>query len=461
MNLRKILKKMGVGVAGALISFSLMAWTSFAATLPTEASVQQTQTAQPQTVQQIQNNPVNSQMVYLKVKAEVAEDFTAPINISYYGANGHEFSVSLQTENGYVTTIPVAQDAYTLKGLSSPAGIDMEIAKSFSLINAEAGKLYYLPVSVYQSTIQQEAEQTYINVKISAKEAVAAIGYVGAISVNYTGTNGNYFYATLTADNDYTMELQILKDIYSLNAITVESGYEADAMYSFDLSAATKENTYLLDVRMSVVTEPVTTVTEEVLITEGFQAAPTAPVVTAPTTGTAQTQVQTGTKNGLVYLSAPEGYNGNLIIGYTGLNGNNFVVSLNKSNSYTAIVSGGIKYDTYTLSQIQESENSGYAFSAPNVITVKAEDEDPYIITVSVSNKQGSNNTNSAGIMDNLSMQNIFSMIALIVLIIIAGVYGYKKLKGSRNDYSGVDDEYYSEAAKSPSIEEEDKEDNL
>ena len=457
MNLRKIMTKMGVSVACAVMSFSLLTGTSFASTLPTEASVQQMQSVQPQTIQQ---TPVAASSVYLKVKAEVAENFTAPISISYYGVNGNEFSVTLQTENGYVTTVPVVQDSYTLKGLSSPAGIDMEIAKSFSLIGTEAGKLFYLPVSVYQSTIQQEAEQTYINVKVSAKEAVAAIGYVGAISVNYTGTNGNYFYASLTAENDYTQEVQVLKDIYSVNALTVENGFKADAMYSFDLSSATKENTYILDVKLSVVTEPITTTTEEVMITDGFQAAPTVPSVTAPTT-TTPAQVQTGTKNGLVYLSAPQGYTGNLIVGYTGLNGNSFVVSLNKSNSYTAIVSGGIKYDTYTLSQIQESENSGYAFSAPQIVTVSAEDEDPYIISVTVSNAGHSAGRDAGSIMDKLSVKNIVGIVIAAVCLIIIAAYGIKKWRENQNDYSGVDDTYYSDAKKTPSVGTDEEEDDL
>ncbi len=70
--------------------------------------------------------------------------------------NGNEFSVVLSPENKYTSCISVVQDYYTLKELYTPSEVDMEVAKRISFVNVNPKKTYYLPVSVYQSTIAAE-----------------------------------------------------------------------------------------------------------------------------------------------------------------------------------------------------------------------------------------------------------------------------------------------------------------
>lgn len=443
MNLRKILKKMGVGAASALTFIALMAGTSFASTLPTEAATQQMQTVQPQALPQTQpqNASVTSKWAYLKVKAEVGENFTAPIEISYYGASGKEFTVNLTVDNGYVTTIPVEQDAYTLKGLNSPAGIDMAIAKSFSLVNADPQKIYSLPVSVYQSTTQSEAAQTYVKVKVTAKESAVAVGYPGTVAVNYTGTNGNYFYASLSAENDFTQEIEILKDIYSVNAITVEDGFEANAIYSFDLSSASKEVLHTLNVMLEVETQPITSSSEEVVISDGFQAGG---VWTEPATPVTQQQaVQTGkTKNGVIHLlDAPADLQGEILVTYTGISSAPISVILNEANKYTAVISQAIPYDTYTLTDIRSTSQSKYTFEAPSIFTVNDSTDSTFVISVSVSNPDSFTEKPASG----ASLSSTQIMLGILIVLIIAGivvmvVFMIKRNQGGSYDYSGADD---------------------
>ena len=184
------------------------------------------------------------------MKAEVTEGFSDKIQISYLGMNGNEFSVVLSPENKYTSCISVVQDYYTLKELYTPSEVDMEVAKRISFVNVNPEKTYYLPVSVYQSTIVAESKLPCIHVKVSAGKNPSNLEYKGDIIVKYTGTNGNAFRVLLNDLNGYTQEIDIAKDIYTIEEISLEKGYVGDAIYSFDVTKASKEITYGLDIAL-------------------------------------------------------------------------------------------------------------------------------------------------------------------------------------------------------------------
>ena len=201
------------------------------------------------TAQNIQDSS-EYKKVNIKVKAEVTEGFSDKIQISYLGMNGNEFSVVLSPENKYTSCISVVQDYYTLKELYTPSEVDMEVAKRISFVNVNPKKTYYLPVSVYQSTIAAENKLPCIHVKVSAGKNPGNLGYKGDIIMKYAGTNGNEFHVLLNDLNGYTQEIDIAKDIYTIEEISLEKGYVGDAIYSFDVTKASKEITYELDIAL-------------------------------------------------------------------------------------------------------------------------------------------------------------------------------------------------------------------
>lgn len=392
---------------------------SFAEELPTEAPKET-----------ITKDILEQKMVYLKIKAEVTEGFSDSIDISYLGINGNEFTITLSKENEYTSTIPVAQDSYTLKALNANTGIDMDIAKSFSLINANVNKIYYLPVSVYQSTVQSESEVAYIHVKVSAGDYPSNLEYTGDIIINYVGTNGNTFNVSLESSTGYTKEIDIARDIYTIGEIQVEDGYVGNAMYSFDLTNASKDITYLLDISLEKKQEHINpTELEEVMISDGFQAEEETKEIDIKQNEKSVSSIQ-NTKNGVVHLQKiPKGFKGDLIVSYKGINGNKFAVNLSAANSYTAIVSGGVPYDIYTLEQILPTEKTNIEFLGTNLITVDETTESSFVIPIfaSETTEPRSDTTVQPDLITATVLLFGFVIVIAIVVIIVIAIIKKKK----------------------------------
>lgn len=426
-------KKYVVVVVTSLLVLGINIIPCSATELQTVPAAQETTKQEEETIGTKQET---KEVAYLKIKAEVSEEFSDIIDISYQGENSNEFSVSLSQANEYETIIPIIQDAYTLKSLNATSGIDMEIAKSFSLVNADINKIYLLPISVYQSTVQTESEINYIRVKVSAESNITELGYTGSIIVNYTGTNGNVFSVLLDSESNYTKEIEIKKDIYTVDSVIAEEGFQADAMYSFDLTKASKEITYLLEINIQEKTSEETTPAEkeEVTISEGFS-------VNVPQDNLQEETILTSnqsnmlTKNGVIHLQdGPDGYTGGIIVSYKGINGNEFAVNLSAANSYTAVIAGGIPYDIYTLEYIMPTETIDYEFSGENLITVN-EDSASSIVLPIYAKKTKTDSGKSENSIEISTTQILIIIIGVLVLIIIIVVVIFIIKKKQREDF--------------------------
>lgn len=351
-----------------------------------------------------QTVPASVGLVYLKIKAETEAGFSAPIDISYQGTSGNEFIITLTAENNYVTTIPVTQDAYTLKGASSPAGIDISIAQTFSLVNAEAGKIYILPVSVYQTEEVKETGNYNVTVSINASNTAKETGYTGQLSVTYAGTKGGSVLFTLTPENYYTQEVEVPADVYSLVSVTTENGYRADIPSSLDLFSVQKNDIYPCSIKLTAVPGANADATEEVVITEGF---------IAGGDGTDMGDVYAGkSKKGIVHLEGDNaGLTGDIIVTYTGERGYSFSVCLNNANSYNATISGEVPYDTYSLTQILQTVPSNHSLDAPAIYTVDDSAGNTFIINISVNDEDSGSGSAAKGIII------IITVIAAIVSV--------------------------------------------
>lgn len=186
--------------------------------------------------------------IRIQVKATVPEDFVEPVSIKYEGKNreDNELDIILDYEHEYMTVVTIPRDLYTLKHNSTAQGYKADCMSAFSVENAEADHTYWLPVTINTDRASDREENGMLNLLVRAD--IQTEDYDGSdITVRYSGTHGNLIIADLNAENGYQTVVQMMKDIYTKEAVEVSEGYHTVVQYSFDVSRAGAEN-YLLDV---------------------------------------------------------------------------------------------------------------------------------------------------------------------------------------------------------------------
>lgn len=190
-----------------------------------------------------------SATVDVRIKAEVPEGFSGTVTVEYTGKDSEGFTVVLGQESEYMAVIGLPRDLYTYKQHSVVSGYNIRMAKNF-LLSEETVNLndtYLFPIIVSEDS-GEDMESDYVTARIYASPQ--EVDFTGEIEATYSGTNGNSFIVALTAENEYAVELPILADLYTLSDLSVSSGYEVNALYSFNLLDAKSNQKYQMGIKV-------------------------------------------------------------------------------------------------------------------------------------------------------------------------------------------------------------------
>lgn len=170
------------------------------------------------------------------------------------------------------------------------------------------------------ATYADDGEDITVRVKATLPE-----NFKSDIAVRYTGKTTDGFTTTLSKDNGYTLLVQLKKDVYVYKESSVIDGYYLEMPKTFSLENATKDNVYVLSIAVISGTKDPSQDTVDVCFKANLQ---------------------------------DTGYSGNIAINYTGTDGNEVLVTLNKSNGYISKVA--VKKDIYTLKTV--NIDSGFTY---------------------------------------------------------------------------------------------------
>lgn len=289
-------------------------------------------------------------LVDVRVKADVPEKFTGTISLNYVGMESDGFTVILTKEENYSTVVSIPRDLYTFKSESVPDGYTIKASKNFTVEDVELNTVYLLPVIVSEQTSISNNTASYINVKITA-DPKNDVELMGSFDVSYSGTNGNAFIATLCAENGYTVEMPISKDLYTLKSTSVSAKYEdsfvLDALYSFNCVDAKDDEKYLLPVKVySKEDAPKKTAKEERVAKEIMVKA---------------------------MLPSKIDYAGTITVVYRGAEGSVFEATLNEKNAYQQTLYAYL--DNYSLSYAVSYDTKVYSFTGqPSFLVTESTD---------------------------------------------------------------------------------------
>lgn len=290
-------------------------------------------------------NAYKSATVDVRIKAEVPEEFSGTITVEYTGKENEGFTTVLNEEDEYTTVIALPRDLYTYKQHSIANGYDIKINKNF-LLNDETINLnntYLLPIIVAKEGEINDNE-TYVTAKIYASPQEC--DFTGEIELTYSGTNGNSFIVILNQDNNYTEELSILSDLYTVKDIKITEGYEINTLYSFNILDTKAEQKYQMAVKVYNENE-------------------------APTKEEKNFTMKEVIFQGII----PDhiNFDGDIVVSYTGDTTYPFETTLYKNDNYTKIIE--IPIDTYELNYATSYDDLKYTFSSKQTFTLGAESE--------------------------------------------------------------------------------------
>lgn len=261
-------------------------------------------------------------MILVRIKATVPEGFNSNVTLRYIGKNTNEtLEVILNQEKNYTAVVNVQKDVYTYKYSDAGEHYAMSYPEAFTLENATDGNTYWLPVTVNAKATTIESNKNAVNVKVVAD---VSCGYVGAISLKYSGTEENTLEAILNEKNGYQTEVVVSNDIYTLENIQVDQGYICDAKYSFSLAGANESNSYVLNLKVK----------DENAVEE----------INAPV---AESTSQTQPVNIRLTGAEQAGITGKVYVVYTGKTGEMLEAELSAANGYSQVVQ--VTKDTYEI----------------------------------------------------------------------------------------------------------------
>lgn len=217
-------------------------------------------------IQNTQAQTINDS-VPVMVKATVPDGFESNVTVQYVGKNTDGFTVTLTKDDQYESLITIQRDKYVYKQSSIADGYGIKVVDTFSVQNAADGQTYYLPINVSVGEVvndqiatllftanfdaikedeyeEEESESEDAGEDKENEDDKNNIPYEGNITLSYSGTEGNSLSITLNKENGYTSEVQVKKDIYTLQGSYVENGYECDSLYSFSLVNALADTVY-------------------------------------------------------------------------------------------------------------------------------------------------------------------------------------------------------------------------
>lgn len=332
-------KSMKKGFALMLLSILLtlcFGMTVFAAEINTESTAVDG-TVMEGEEESLEEMNIDQELIMVRIKATVSEGFNGNVVLKYVGKTAGEIQVTLTPEKNYTLVVTTIKDVYTLKYANAGEGYSVTCADAFSTLNATADNTYILSAKVSKSSAESAAK----SVKVRIQADAASANYSGDIDVKYTGTNGNTIIASLTANNNYTMDLSAVKDIYTLEMMNIDDGFTCKPQYSFTLENASDDNIYLLSFNVKKAKDSNVEVLDasvnDAIISKIGQE-----VEVKEEENTEKQKITFSLKN-------PEQSNitGKVYISFAGDNGNLIEKELSKENDYT--VTTNVPQDTYKL----------------------------------------------------------------------------------------------------------------
>lgn len=355
--------------------------------------------------------------VDVRIKAEVPENFAGTVSIQFTGKKTKGFTAVLEKESEYTAVVAIARDLYTYKQHTVTDGYDIRVTKNFILDEAILNDTYLLPVIVSPTSQNAEAENedmNYVTAKIYASPQECDFG--GSVELSYSGTNGNGFQVTLDQQNEYTSELPVLMDLYTLNDFKISEGYEVQTLYSFSTVDSNNSQKYQVAVKV---------------YKEGE----------AP----AKQEEKNFTMKPVIFQAfIPEdcSFNGDVTIAYTGNMTYPVELVLKSNEGYTKTID--LPLDTYVLNYAVSYDDVQYTFDARTQFTLGMTDE---YLTIPISiMKDGIVLSNQAEepveviqqhteVPENTREPNIIILLGITLIIILITCIGIKYLLGSKMNH--------------------------
>lgn len=356
--------------------------------------------------------------VDIRVKAEVPESFTGTVSIQFTGKKTEGFTVVLEKEKEYTAIISIPRDLYTYKQHTVVDGYDIRVSKNFVLNEAILNDTYLLPVivsPVSQDSTSRSDEMSYVTAKLYASPQEC--DFVGEVELSYSGTNGNSFTVTLNQENEYTTEIPLLMDLYTLNDIKISEGYEVKTLYSFNTLDSNNNQKYQMAVKVYAAGESPDLKEEKTFV------------------------MKQATFQVLLPEDCP--FTGDVTVSYTGNVTYPFELVLKSSEGYMKTVD--LPLDTYVLNYAVSYDDIQYTFDAKAQFVLGEADEfvtiPLYIMKegVVLTNKVNEVKEMSEGIPKQdvepkkESSYSLLVLLGITVMIVLVVCFGMKILLDKRN----------------------------
>lgn len=293
----------------------------------------------------------------VRIRIEVPHDFTSSVSLLYEGKDTEGFSVTLSDAEEYTTVINLMPGIYTYKESNVAAGYSASLPKSFYL-NGSDNNTFLLPVVINSS--DAENTEDYVNV-LATVEFVDDIECHENILLHYSGTAGNAIVFELSEANNYTTDISIPQDLYTLKEVEISGEpdkFYCDTLYSINTEGLNRENHYALKAKVMKYTEDLRQEKE-------------------------RKQEEKTIEYGDLILTAqvPEhtGFSGSIFVSYRGENSTKkFETELCKENNYFSNVE--LPVDKYIFVYSVSYDSNEYTFSAQPGFTIKKNDLIPITV---------------------------------------------------------------------------------
>lgn len=372
--------------------------------------------------------------VPIVVQASVPEGFDGNLTVQYVGKNTEGFTLTLTSESNYQATIKLPRDVYVYKQSSLADGYIVKVPDSFTTKPASEGISYYLPLSVTAGQVQS-AETTVLLFKanfdkLPGKEMVditsltedgeqqaetvqqdtTRITYSGDITLTYSGTEGNSISVTLNKENNYTAEITVKKDIYTLSKSSIDEGFECTPLYSFSVLNAFPDTTneMIVDVLVAGTNVSTDNAAEEVVYQQ--------PVIVQPEEPVKQTKAI------LFSLDVPEAlketFASAIYVAYRNNEGVECSVELSPENNFQKMTS--MEYGAYTRSYAICYDTQEYMYDSQETFIVSENTPDGTMLNLKMV-KDGQVLTNENTTVKKSANNSDSVTLWLVVLLVGAG----------------------------------------
>lgn len=407
-------------------------------------SIQQTPTPTETETKTTTADASQQQLVPVMIKADVPEGFTGNVTVQYTAKNTEGFTATLTKDQEYECLLTIARDKYVYKQCSIADGYNITANETFSLTKAVAGKTYYLPVIVNAGATEAADTATllfaadFTEVQKVQVEGEEKMPYVGPVTLNYSGTEGNSLSVNLNEENGYSSEIIAKKDIYTLTNASVTDGYDYDCLYSFSTINAVPEITYEMLVNISTYDPN----KEEETLEEWIE-----PVVEqVPVVEETIEEEPEITKTVMFSLDVPnymqETFANTIYVAYQTTEGEEYSFELSKANNYLAMTE--IPYGTYNLVYAISYDSSEYTYQGQEQLLIT--ENTPAGLQVAFNILKDGTVLVDEEIKENNGNSNMTEVLGVILLLAGAGggvAYFMLKKKGNKPnvDVDDIDDD--------------------